>query len=630
LLEGRSVVVYGTLIAALAVVPLFFLEGVAGAFFPSIAVAFLAALGAAMVVALTVTPALSMLLLSRGAREPRDSPLVSRLRSGYERTLSRLVHRPHPVYVLAGVLVLAAVAAAPRLEQSLLPSFKESQLLIRWDGAPGTSLREMGRITSLASSELRSVPGVGDVGAHVGRAVTADQVVGVNSGEIWVNVDPAADYDATLAAVKNVASGYPGLSGHVQTYSNERVREVLPEGGSDLVVRIYGENFAVLRSKAAEVQRDLAPIDGLVGGQVRLPRGEPSLQIKVRLDAARHYGIKPGDVRRAAAALLSGIAVGNLFEEQKVFDVVVWGTPQTRSSLAAVRRLLIDTPSGGHVRLGRVADVRIVPTPTVIRRQAVSRYVDVAANVRGRDPGAVARDVERTLARIDFPLEVHPEVLTAPGQPTGRLIPIGIAVALGILLLLQAAFASWRIAMLCFLTLPIAVAGGLLAALADGGTLSFGSYFGLVAVFGIAARQAVALISRYRRLEHEGEPIGSELVVGGAGERLEPTLMTAVCAALMLLPLVIGGRAAGFEVVHPLAVVVLGGLVTSMLLNLFVLPALYLRFGSSPEAELSLREWLERRRRAWARTGTAPQQVSLHTDSTPAGAVSPWHETSRE
>jgi Cu/Ag efflux pump CusA len=221
-------------------------------------------------------------------------------------------------------------------------------------------------------------------------------------------------------------------------------------------------------------------------------------------------------------------------------------------------------------------------------------------------------------------------VLTAPGQPTGRLIPIGIAVAIGILLLLQAAFASWRIAMLCFLTLPIAVAGGFLAALADGGTLSFGSYFGLVAVFGIAARQAVALISRYRRLEHEGEPIGSELIVRGAGERLEPTLMTAVCAALVLLPLVIGGRAAGFEVVHPLAVVVLGGLVTSMLLSLFVLPALYLRFGSSPGAELSLREWLERRRRAWARTGTAPQQVSLHTDSTPAGAVSPWHETSRE
>jgi CzcA family heavy metal efflux pump len=630
LLEGRSVVVYGTLITALVVVPLFFLEGVAGAFFPSIAVAFLLALGAAMVVALTVTPALSMLLLSKAGRAPRESPLAGRLRSGYERTLSRLVGRPHPVYVVAGVLVLAAVAAAPRLEQSLLPRFKETQLLIRWDGAPGTSLREMGRITSLASRELRSVRGVRDVGAHVGRAVTADQVVGVNSGEIWVNVDAGADYDATLAAVKDVASGYPCLSGHVQTYSNERVHEVLPGAGSDLVVRIYGENYGVLRAKAAEVRRDLAGIDGLVGEHVLLPRGEPSLQIKVGLDAARRYGIKPGDVRRAAATLLSGIAVGNLFEEQKVFDVVVWGTPQTRNSLAAVRRLLIDTPSGGHVRLGQVADVRIVPSPTVIRRQAVSRYVDVAGNVQGRDTGAVARDVRRALAGIDFPLEVHPEVLTARGQPAGRLIPIGIAAALGILLLLQAAFASWRVAALCFLTLPIGLAGGLLAALADGGTLSFGSYFGLVAVFGIAARQAVSLISRYRQSERDGEALGSRLVVRGAADRLEPTLMTAVCAALVLLPVVIGGRAAGFEVVHPLAVVVLGGLVTSMLLNLFVLPALYLRFGSSPEAEPSLKAWFERRRRAWARGRTAPQELSVHTDSTPAGAVSPWHQTSRE
>ena len=614
LLEGRSVVVYGTLIAALAVLPLLFFEGVAGAFFPGIAVAFLLALGAALVVAMTVTPALSMLLLSRGTPEARRSPVAGRLRRGYERTLARLVQRPHPVYLLAGVFVLAAVAGAPHLEQSLLPRFKETQLLIRWDGAPGTSLQEMNRVTRLASRELRSLHGVRDVGAHVGRAVTADQVVGVNSGEIWVNLDPSADYDATFAAVKEVAGGYPGLSGNVETYSNERVREVLPARGDDLVVRIYGENDAVLRAKAAEVQRDLASVHGLVGEHVQLPRTEPSLQVEVRLDAARRYGVKPGDVRRTAATLLSGIAAGNLFEQQKVFDVVVWGTPKTRSSLTAVRNLLIDTPSGGDVRLGQVADVRIVPSPTVIRRQAVSRYVDVAANVHGRDLGATVRDVKQTLAGIDFPLEVHPEVLTAPGQPKGRLIPIALAAALGILLLLQAAFASWRIAALCFVTLPIALTGGVLAALADGGTLSFGSYFGLVAVFGIAARQAVMLIGRYRRLQREGEPVASDLVVRAAGERLEPILMTSVAAAVVLLPLVIGGSAAGFEVVHPLAVVVLGGLVTSALLNLFVLPALYLRFGSSSEVEPSLRAWLERRRRLW---GRPPQEVSVHAQSTP-------------
>jgi CzcA family heavy metal efflux pump len=629
LLEVRSVAIYGTLIAALAVVPLFFLSGVGGSFFPAIAVAYVLVLGAALLVALTVTPALSMLLLSRGPQERRDSPLLGRVRGWYGRALSSVVRRPQPVYVVAGVLVLAAIAAAPHLDQSLLPRFKETQLLITWDGAPGTSLRETSRITSLASRELRSVDGVHDVGAHVGRAVTADQVVGVNSGEIWVNVDPDADYDATLASVKRVAAGYPGLSGHVQSYSNERVREVLPGGGDDLVVRIYGENDAVLQNKAAEVRRDLSGIPGLVGEHVRLPRTEPSLQIEVNLAAARRHGIKPGDVRRAAATLLSGIGVGNLFEEQKVFDVVVWGTPRTRSSLPAIRQLLIDTPGGGHVRLGQVAAVRIVPSPTVIRRQAVSRYVDVAGNVHGRDVGAVAGDVRQALAQVDFPLEVHPEVLTAKGQPQGRLILIGIAAAIGIFLLLQAVFGSWRLATLGFLTLPVAVVGGLLAALADGGTLSFGSYFGLLAVFGLAARNGIMLINRCRQLEQrDGEPFGPELVLRGAAERLEPILMTAVCAALVLSPLVIGGRAAGFEVVHPLAVVVLGGLVTSTLVNLFVMPALYLRFGSTPEAEASRTGWLERAK-AWARP-RRPQEVSVRAESSPTTTLPSWHQTTRE
>lgn len=588
-LEVRSAAVYGTLIVALAVVPVFFLEGVAGAFFPSIAVAYLLAIAASMVVALTVTPALSLLLLSSAPRERGESPLVRWLRRGYESVLSRIVHRPHPAYLAVGATVVAAAAAMPFLGHSLLPTFKETELLIRWDGPPGTSLPEMNRITTRASRELRSVEGVRNVGAHVGRAVTADQAVGINSAEIWISIDHAADYDATLTDVKGVVAGYPGLSREVQTFSNQRVRQVLSGADEDVVVRIYGENLDVLGSKGEEVKRVLSGIDGVVDEHVRLQAKEPTLEIETDLAAAQQHGIKPGDVRRAAATLLSGITVGSLFEQQKVFDVVVWGTPETRNSLTDVRQLLIDTPSGGHVRLGEVADVRIASNPAVIQREGVSRYIDVAANVQGRDLDSAVRDVERGLRQIHFPLEFHPAVLAAEGQPWGRLIAIGVAVAIGIILLFQAAFGSWRLAAVSFLALPIAVAGGVLAALADGGTLSFGSLIGLLAVFGLAARHSMLLVSHYRHVErHESEAFGPELVLRGARERFSRTFMTPVAGALVLLPLAIAGPISGYEVVHPLAVVVLGGLVTSTLLNLFVVPALYLRFGSSPELEMSV------------------------------------------
>jgi len=297
-------------------------------------------------------------------------------------------------------------------------------------------------------------------------------------------------------------------------------------------------------------------------------------------------GLKPGDVRRAATTLLSGLVVGNLFERQKVFDVVVWGAPETRHSLTSVRQLLIDTPGGEQVRLGDVADVRIVPSPGIIKRQAVSRYVDVGASLSGSSRGEVVQDVQRQLQTLSFPIEYHAEVLAAETQDTWRLIGIAIAAVIGIFLLLQVAFASWRVAILAVLTLPLAVVGGLLAVLIAGGTLSFGSYIALAAVLGIAVRSAVLLFDRYRYLEQdEGEEFGAGLVLHGARERVGPILMTTVATALVFVPILVMGSRPGLELVQPAAVVVLGGVVTSTLLSLFVLPVLYLRFGLGRAAE---------------------------------------------
>jgi CzcA family heavy metal efflux pump len=579
-LEVRTAALYGALIVAVAVIPLLFLEGMAGTLFPPILIAFLAALGASMVVALTVTPALTLLLASKEPRARAESPVVARLGSHYARALGWIVGRPRIVYFAAGAIVVAGVAAVPFLGHSLLPTFKERELLIRWTGAPGTSLPEMNRITTRASSELRSVEGVESVGADVGRAITSDQVVGANSAELWVSIDPDADYDETVASVEDVVNGYPGLAGSVQTFSNERVSEALAGSERDITVRLYGEDLAVLQTKANEVKKAVAGVDGLVDERIELSVAEPTLEVEVNLLAAQRYQVKPGDVRRAAATLVSGIGVGSLFEEQKVFDVVVWGTPETRSSLNSVRELLIETPNGGHIRLDQVADVRIRPSPTVIERHSVSRYVDLVGNVEGRGRHDVADDIEESLGDVAFPLEFHPEVLEAEGQETSRLIALGTAAAIGIFLLLQAAFGVWRRAALAFLTLPVAVAGGVLAALVGGEPLSFGSYLGLLALLGLAARNSLLLMTHYRWLEqHDGGRFGREVVLRGARECLAPILMTGLAAVIVVLPvLVLGGRP-GLEVLHPLAVVVLGGAVTTTFLSLFVVPALYLRVG---------------------------------------------------
>jgi CzcA family heavy metal efflux pump len=586
--QVRRATHFATLIIALALLPVFFLERTAGAFFPDLAAAYLVALVTSMLVALTVTPALAVLLFSKAPLDGEESPLVRHLRNGYAAGLSRVIQRPRLTYLAVGVLLVATAAAMPFLKQSLLPTFKEGELLVRMDGPPGTSLPEMSRITALASRELRSVPGVRDVGAHVGRAVAGDQVVGVNSGELWVSIDPGAEYDATVSSIRRVLDGYPGLARDVQTYSQGRVREILTGTDGDVVVRLYGENLKVLATEAEKLRAALSGIDGMAAAHVVLPAEEPTLEVQVDLVRAQRRAIKPGDVRRAATTLLSGIQVGSLFERQKVFDVVVWSTPDTRKNVTSVRRLLIDTPTGGHVRLEDVADVRIAPSPSVIRRQNVSRYVDLAANVDGRDRDAVVADVERRLQDVAFPIEYHAEVLSADTQPLGRLISIGIAAAIGIFLLLQAFLGSWRLAALSFFTLPISLAGGVLAALAAGGKLSLGSYIALFAVFGFATRSSVLLLDRFRQLQpEEGDAVGAGIVLTGARERFAPVVMTGLATGLVFTAvLIIGGRP-GYELLRPAAAVLLAGLVTSLLLILFVLPVLYLRFGFSRAAEVA-------------------------------------------
>jgi Cu/Ag efflux pump CusA len=479
--------------------------------------------------------------------------------------------------------MVAGLAVWPFLGQELLPSFKERDFLMHWITKPGTSHPEMWRITAQACRELLTIPGVRNCGSHIGQAMNADEPYGIYFTENWISVDPSVDYDETLAKVQETVDGYPGLIRDVQTYLKERIREVLTGASDTIVVRIYGPDLEVLRDKADEVRDALEGIDGIADLKKELHVDVPQVNIEVDLEAAQRYGIKPGDVRRATAFLLQGEEVADIFIGGKTYDVNVWSTPETRNSLTSIRELLIDTPTGGHVRLADVADVRIVPAPNVIEREGQSRKIDVSANVRGRDLGSVARDVEAALRGVDFPLEYHAEVLGeyAERQAAQRnLLLAGAVAVIAIFFLLHTSFENWRLATLTFFTLPWALVGGVLAAYFTSGVLSLGSLVGLLTILGIATRNGIMMISHFQHLEEqEGEPFGPGLVKRGARERIAPIMMTALTTGLALVPLAIAGDIPGHEIEHPMAIVILGGLVTSTLLNLLVVPTLYLRFG---------------------------------------------------
>ena len=592
-LEVRSAVAFASLMITLVFLPVFFLDGVAGTFFRPLATSYILAILASLLVALTVTPALCLTLLPGAPLREGDAPLVRILKKRYRAVLPWIVARPDvAVKTLAASLVLAGLAYFG-LAQSFLPDFKETDFLMHWVEKPGTSLDAMRRITVQASRELRAIPGVRSFGAHIGRAEVADEVVGPNFTELWISLDPSADYDATVSRIKAAVDGYPGLYRDVLTYLRERLKEVLTGASATIVVRLYGPDLAVLRDKAATVAERLADLPGVTNLKVEPQTLVPHVQMRLRPEAAALFGLTPGQVRRAATTLIRGAKVGEIYRDQKPVEVVVWGDERVRRDLPVLREAVIDTPAGARVPLGDVAEFEIAPTPNEIRRENASRRLDVTLDVAGADLGAVAREVEKRVRALDFPSGYHPEVLgeyAARQAASARLTWLSLGVLLGVLALLYIDFRSVRLVALMALTLPFALIGGVAGAWLGGGALSLGSLVGFVTVLGIAARNGILLLSHYRRLERQSALSGPELAKRGAEERLVPILMTASCAALALMPLIAQGLVPGQEIEFPMAVVILGGLVTSTPLNLFLVPALYARYVRPQHGDLEAAE----------------------------------------
>jgi Cu/Ag efflux pump CusA len=346
---------------------------------------------------------------------------------------------------------------------------------------------------------------------------------------------------------------------------------------------VYGDDLAVLRQQADKVKNVLGGIEGAIGTKVALQVNVPQVDVEVDLAAANRYGLKPGDVRRAAATLVAGEEVGDVYRDGKAYDVQVWSPPEIRTSVTSIENLPLDTPSGEKIRMADVAKISVKPTPNVIERSEGSRRLDVSANVKEGDLAKVVEKLQTDLQSVEFPVGYSADVLGEYAErqaASQRLLVFSIGAVIVVFLLLQAAFRSWRLAILAILTLPVALVGGVIAAHLSGGILSLGSLVGFLTVMGIAARNGILLINHCQHLEQfEGMPFGPALVLRGAAERLSPILMTTLATALALVPLVVMGNIPGHEIEHPMAVVILGGLVTSTLVNLFIVPSLYLRFA---------------------------------------------------
>lgn len=594
-ISNRGAALFATLMIGTAVVPAYFGRGEAGAFLPPILTTYLLAVAASMLVALTLTPALATVLVGTGRRGVRESPVAGLLGRRYDAIAPRIVPSPLVAVVVFAAAVLVGAVTAPFLTVSMRPMLQERDVVVALEAPPGTSLQRMDAITARSVSALTAVPGVRGVGAHVGRAVQSDQIVNVNAAEVWLSIDPEAGYADVRNAIDSVAAGLHDVEATAATYSEQRIDSVLARDRDRLVARVYGQDQAVLEAKAQEINEQIAGVAGIVASRVELPAYEPTIEVQPDIEAAESVGLAPGDVRRAATTLLSGLVVGNLFDSQKVFEVAVWGSEEIRRSEADVKELLIDTPSGRLVPLGQVADVRVVPNQAVIRHESVEAYVDVVADIAGRDPAAVAADMGAVIQQIEFPIEHHAAVLGGYQEDAAArqaMAAIVIASVIVVFLLLQAAFASWRLALVAFLTLPMALSGGVVAILLGGGEVTLGAVAGLVAVLGLATRGVVMLIRRCQELERRGSPFGADLVVAATSERLLPTIATALGSAALLLPFAARSGDAGFEIVGPLAWVVLGGLVTTLLLVLVVVPAAYLRFGFVASKDESLDDLL--------------------------------------
>ncbi len=586
-IEVRSAVVFATFIVALVFIPVLGLSGVAGKLFAPLGIAYILAILASLGVALTLTPALAYVLLTKkplAAEEPR---LVNGLKARYGSLLSQIEDRSGLVISVIAALCIAAVATLPFLGGSFIPALKEGHYIVHMAAAPGTSLAESMRIGREISAALSTIPGVRLVAQRAGRAAEVVDPVGVNTSEFGVDlVMPmsGSEQAQTLVAIQRTLELFPGVTTSVNTFLTERIDETISGYTAPVIVNVFGNNLDVLDGKAQEIAQVLDRIPGAIGVSVQSPPGTPQLVVRLRQDQLTRFGFEPVDVLEAIEAGYKGVEVAQIYQENRVYDVSVSLNPASRENPADVGSLPLRNLQGVTVPLKLLADIYQSTGRYEIQHTGGQRLQTVASNVKGR---AVSDFVQEAQTRINRQVVlpngmyvVFAGEAQARAQSQRDLLVNAVIAGIGIVLLLFLALHSTRALLLVLVNLPFALVGGIATVLVTGGNLSLGSLIGFVTLFGITLRNSIMLISHYQHLvNQEGMAWGAEAARRGASERLVPILMTALVTALGLLPLALYSGAPGNEIEGPMAIVILGGLVTSTVLNLLVLPTLALRFG---------------------------------------------------
>jgi Cu/Ag efflux pump CusA len=569
-------------VALVCLAPLFAATGLTATFLRPMVMAFGLAVITSMIVALLISPALAAVLLAVGTkREPRGLAVARRLRSAYSTMLRPLLALG--IWPLAALCAIAAAGLAitlPMLRPGP-PVFQDRDLDVTWTGAEGMSLTELNRITALADSELLAIPGVQQVSATLGRAATSDQIDNTNTGHIWIELKPNADYAKTVTAIDAIVGGTPGMQGTVSTYETDSMTGVLSGPSGDADVRIYGPDLSELTRLAYGIRVMMSRVHGLGSPRIQAPVMQPTINVQVKPDAAQIYGLTPGDVRREAGTLLLGLTVGNFFQQDKVFDVVVKAQPNLVSNLTGIQNLLIDDGIGGYVRLGTVATVSLGAQPEDIQHDQFSPFLDITAPVTRGNAGSVDAAINRGLTSMSFPLEYHAQLETQYSSGTSRaqFVSFIIAALVGIMLIAQAAVGSWRLTLLATAAILPPVAAASLVAFSVGST-SLSAAAGLLAVVVIALRQAIGVTGRIRsRHIADGRELTGELLVTGSGESAGSVIISALVTILMLMTFIVLGETVGTETVHGAAVVIVCGLAVATLVNLLLLPIAVLMAG---------------------------------------------------
>jgi len=590
-LEVRTSVVYATFIVALVFVPLLTLSGIAGKLFAPLGLAYILAILASLVVAVSLTPALCYLLLARGDLDARDPPFVRWLKPRYIALLQRIERYPARVVGSVFAFIALGVSILPLFSGEFIPALREGHYIIHVTAVPGTSEAESLRIGQRIAKAIGDIPGVKSVAQWVGRSQNGADTFGTHYSEYEVEIGPlpGAEQQRVLREIRATLAGervgsFPGVAFGVNTFLQERIGETITGFPADFVVSLHGDSLDLLDRDAQAIAAVLSQTPGASDVQLQAPPGTPQLTLRLRQERLTALGLQSMDVQEAVHVAYAGALVGQIHRGAHAIDVVVALTSRLRDRVGAVANLRIRAADGRLVRLADVADIAITGGRYKILHAGGRRIQTVTANIEGRDDARFDTDARERIGR-EVKLSpgnyvVYSSAAQAQAEAREDLIVHSLIAGIGIFLLLYIAFNNPRNLAITFLNLPFALIGGVLAVLASGGWMTLGSLVGFVTLFGITLRNAIMLVSHYQHLVgEEGLPWNLDTALRGAAERLPSILMTALVTALGLLPLALGSGEPGREIEGPMASIIVGGLVTSTILNLLILPAVLLRFG---------------------------------------------------